>query len=245
LNLPHSFLPEFPREWEMSAAEQLALVALLQRLRPQVAVEVGTHHGGSLQVLAAYSGFVHSIDIDPEVRTTLSPSFRNVKFHTGSSRELIPSVLAEIGGSGRSLGFVLVDGDHSSRGVQDDLEGLLGYRPQVPLHILVHDSFNPDTRHGIRAVEWQAFPHVHTVDLDFVPGGFHVRARGGAFARSMWGGFARVELLPEPRKGGLTVGLGQEYLHRLTFRASAHRIWHKAFRRLRTCLSGRRIVSSP
>lgn len=230
--------PEFPLPWEMSAAERFVLVGLLQRLRPAVAVEIGTHHGGSLQVLAAHCGKVHSIDLDPAVAATLAPRFPQVTFHTGSSRELIPRVLGEIAAGGGGLGFVLVDGDHSAAGVQADLEALLRHRPDGPVTMLLHDSFNPDCRAGLRRVDWAGCPHVHRVELDFVPGGFHAQASGTVFARSMWGGFGRVDLRPEPRSGPLVVGEAQGAMHRIVFRRSAHRLWHKVLRGLRRKLGG-------
>lgn len=230
---PDALFPEFPLPWEMSAAERFALVGLLQRRRPEVAIEIGTHHGGSLQVLAAFCGTVHSIDLDPGVREKLAGTFPQARFHTGPSRELIPRVLDEIGRDGGRLGFVLVDGDHTAPGVQADLEALLRHRPVAPVTMLLHDSFNPDCRNGMRRVDWAACPHVHCVELDFVPGGFHAQASGTVFARSMWGGFGLVELRPEPRPGPLVVGEAQGELHRIVFRRSAHRLWHKVRRGLR------------
>lgn len=217
----------------MSVAEQFTLVGLLSRLRPKAALEIGTHFGGSLQVLDRFCEHVHSIDLDPAVRTQLAPQFPRVRFHTGASRKEIPRVLAEIEASGRPLGFVLVDGDHSARGVQADIEALLHYRPVETLHILLHDSFNPDCRAGMRAAAWAANPHVHSVELDFVPGTFHLTPQGGAFARSMWGGFALAVLRPEHRSGPLVIQAAQETKQRIVFRQSAHRVWHKVGRALR------------
>jgi len=41
------------------------------------------------------------------------------------------------------LDFVLIDADHSSAGVQRDINNVLRYRPTRPLYIVMHDSFNP------------------------------------------------------------------------------------------------------
>jgi cephalosporin hydroxylase len=51
----------------MSPAEQVAMLFLLEHLRPKVAIEIGTRFGGSLQVLAKNCERVCSLDIDPEV----------------------------------------------------------------------------------------------------------------------------------------------------------------------------------
>lgn len=234
---PNSFFPEFPLNWEMSVAEQFTLVGLLERTRPEVAIEIGTHFGGSLQVLDKFCGRVHSIDVDPEVRAQLASRFERVCFHTGSSRELIPRVLSEIEQGGGKLGFILVDGDHTAAGVQADIEVLLRHRPKGPLNIVLHDSFNPDCRAGMRRAAWGGSPYVHAVDLDFVTGTFHATATGGAFARSMWGGFALAVLHPEPRIGPLQVRESQASMQQLVFRHSAHRLWHKVLRAVRQRLS--------
>ena len=227
------FFPEFPLEWEMSNAERFTLVGLLTRLRPEVAIEIGTHHGGSLQVLDAFCGRVHAIDCDPAVRTRLTARFPRVQFHTGASRDLIPQVLAGIEAKEERLGFVLVDGDHTAKGVQADIEALLRHRPRGVVHVLLHDSFNPDCRAGMRRARWGDSPQVQSVDLDFVPGGFHATPQGGAFARSMWGGFALAVLSPATRSGPLVFGESQEPMHRIVSGHSAHRIWPKIMRALR------------
>ena len=154
----------------------------------------------------------------------------------GPSRDMIPAALAGMRDCGMRLGFALVDGDHSAAGVRDDVELILRLAPADSLQILVHDSYNPDCRRGLRAVRWEEFPEVRLVDLDFVPGGFHARARGGAFARSMWGGFARIETLPGKREGSILFGNSQQEQHDIVFRHSAHRLWHKVLRRCRSLL---------
>lgn len=233
MSKPDDYFPEFPLEWEMSVAERFTLVGLLDRLRPEVAIEIGTHHGGSLQVLARFCRQVHSIDLDPAVCERLSPKFPRVRFHTGPSRDRIPEVLHEIEASAGRLGFVLVDGDHTARGVQADIEALLRHRPKGSVHVLLHDSFNPACRAGMHQAAWAACPHVKSLDLDFVPGKFCATPEGGAFARSMWGGFALAVLDPELRSGPLVSGFAQEAMQRIMFRHSAHRIWHKILRRIR------------
>lgn len=233
MNLPDGFLAEFPLEWKMSAAEQLALIGVLARIRPDVAIEIGTHRGGSLQVLAAYGRRVHAIDCDPEVQTRLAPRFPGVRFHIGPSTKRLPEALAEIDAAGGRLEFVLVDGDHTSHGVQSDIEILLRHRPITRRYMLLHDSFNPDCRAGMRRAAWSECPYVHAVNLDFIAGMFHAEAAQWVFARSMWGGFALAVLEPEPRKGPLVIASPQESLHRIVFQRSAHRLWHKVVRGLR------------
>jgi hypothetical protein len=65
---------------------------------------------------------------------------------------------------------VLVDGDHSAEGVRKDIDHLLRLRPIVPLYVVMHDSFNPGCRRGLREADWAGCPYVHAVELDFVAG---------------------------------------------------------------------------
>ena len=85
---------EYPLLWQMSEAEKIALVQLLETARPEVAVEIGTYRGGSLQVLSAHATKVYSIDTDPQVSTSLGPLFSNVEFLCGDSAELLPHTLS-------------------------------------------------------------------------------------------------------------------------------------------------------
>ena len=69
--------------WQMSHAERMAMSHLLGLLRPKVAIEVGTYQGGSLSLIAAHSGWVYSLDIDPTIPKKFS-QFRNTTFITES-----------------------------------------------------------------------------------------------------------------------------------------------------------------
>jgi hypothetical protein len=93
---------------------------------------------------------------------------------------------------------VLVDGDHSAEGVRKDLENLLRYRPATPLFVVMHDSFNPECRRGLRTTNWVASPYVHAVELDFVPGTI---TASPSFLGQLWGGLALAYLKPQERRG--------------------------------------------
>ena len=84
---------DYPLYWQMSTAEKTVLLLLLDAARSEVALEIGTYKGGSLQALSAKAGQVHTIDIDPEPAAVLGGRFPNVTFHTGPSAEQIPAVL--------------------------------------------------------------------------------------------------------------------------------------------------------
>src|SRR5262245_34719544 len=161
---------DYPLVWQMSGPERTAMVQLLDRVRPPVAIEVGTRKGGSLQVIAPRAGRVYSIDIDPAVAASLDGRFPNVEFRTGDSAVVLPALLEEIEASGAELGFVLIDGDHTGPGVLADINAVLRHVPRRPLYILLHDSFNPPCREGMLRADWQACPHVHQVEIDFMGG---------------------------------------------------------------------------
>src|SRR5262249_35840895 len=75
--LPAFLRDDFPYEWHMTPPERAAIILLLDRIKPPVAVEVGTHRGGSLQIIAGRSGRVYSIDINPGVVQSLGGRFNN------------------------------------------------------------------------------------------------------------------------------------------------------------------------
>lgn len=184
--------------WEMSPSEQVAMVFLLEHLRPKIAVEIGTRFGGSLQVLAQFCDKVYSIDIDPDVPKRLAGKFPNVEYLTGRSDDLLPSLFDGLQDTGADLSFVLVDGDHSTDGVRKDIDNVLRFRPTVPLYIVMHDSLNPACRAGLRQAKWDANPFVHAVELDFVAGTVNPAP---AFRGQIWGGLALSILLPQKRIG--------------------------------------------
>jgi hypothetical protein len=213
---------DLPLHWQMTRWEKFAFVGLLDHAKPDVAIEIGTYRGGSLQVIAPRARKVYSLDIEPECKEELSSRFENVEFHTGDSREILPKLLAEVDQRGERLGFVLVDGDHSAEGVRADLENLLTYRPRCDLFVLCHDSFNPECRSGMLAANWSGSPYVHQVEIDFVPGVFHKEAFDTAGARTMWAGLAVAWMRPQERRESLVIRQSQQGLFEQVLSGSSH-----------------------
>jgi hypothetical protein len=217
-------LDRFGYGWAMEYAERFALIGLLEHLRPPVAIEIGTHLGGSLGVIAAFAGRAYSLDIDPGCAERLRAKHPNVEFVTGSSRVTLRPLIERLDRERAGLGFVLIDGDHSEAGARADAEDVLRFRPTRPLYVLLHDSFNPDVRRGIRSIDWQASPFVHLVEVDFIPGtSFDRTAPPG----QMWGGLALAVLLPEPRRSPLRVIARHDFLFQTALRASPHGLAHE------------------
>lgn len=196
---------QFQLLWQMSMVERLTLTAILRKLRPQLALEIGTYEGGSLQVLSAYSESVISLDINPAVAEKLHGRFSNVEFRSGTSGHVLPDLVASFNSSGNTPQFVLIDGDNSTEGVRRDIEALLALKPVNDVVIILHNSFNPDCRAGMTSANWSASPHVHAVDVDFVPGVFFQEAYSTIPAGSMYGGFGCALLKPERREGPLEI----------------------------------------
>jgi len=211
-NEPSIAFDSLPLHWQMSRCEKFAFDALVRHAQADVAVEIGTYKGGSLQILAKHCGKVHSLDISEAPKRALESSFNNVEFHIGDSPTLVPEVLARINSSSEKLGFVLIDGDHSTEGVRNDINAVLKHRPERPVYVVFHDSFHPACRSGILSASWSDCPYVHYLEVDFVPGIFHKEAFDTAPARSMFGGLSLAVMLPEERKGELRINQSQEGL---------------------------------
>jgi hypothetical protein len=218
----------YPLPWKMTVAERFILLGLLDHLRPSCAIEVGTAGGGSLQVLSAAAGKVYSLDIDPTTPDRLR-GFPNVEFRIGDSRETLPRLLDELRAQRTPYPFVLIDGDHRADGVRRDIGCLLTAPPPTRTYVLMHDSFNPDCREGIRTAGWEACPFVHEVELDVVPGWFHLPDDGTNLTHEMWAGFALAVLAPHARAHRLVIGESQGLTFLRMAEVSAHRAaWRSA-----------------
>jgi hypothetical protein len=183
-------LPAFAAsKWQMSTGERSALEGLLCQLKPALAIEIGTAEGGSLERIAAHSDEVHSFDlVEPQLPVA---ELEHVHIHSGDSHHLLPAKLAELAEEGRNVDFVLVDGDHSSGGVQKDLEDLLDSPAIGNTVIVIHDINNPIVRAGVDAVRYGTYPKVAQVELDCVPG--YVFAMP-ALRHELWGGLGLIRV---------------------------------------------------
>jgi SAM-dependent methyltransferase len=189
------FLAGSGRTWQMKFGERCALEGIVSVLKPDLAIEIGTAQGGSLARVAAHSQETHSFDLVGEVAAP--DELDNVHFHVGDSAELLPNVLSEFAGAGRNVDFVLVDGDHSSEGVQRDARALLDSDACSRTVVVFHDAANEEVRAGLEALDLAAHPKVALVSLDFVPG--YVVAEG-VRRFEIWNGLA-LAVLDESRRG--------------------------------------------
>lgn len=209
--------------WMMSPSEQMGVIYLLAHLRPKVAIEIGTRFGGSLQVLSRYCDQVYSLDVDPLVPERMEGRYSNVEYLIGPSDQTLPPLIRRLQSEKAELSFVLVDGDHSSEGVRKDIDNVLQFKPVVPLYILMHDSFNPKCRLGLRAAKWAECPYVHACELDFVSGSVNPSPSDWG---ELWGGLALGILKPEPRQSHFEITGSAELTHQIALRAELNRrLW--------------------
>lgn len=213
-----AFTADSELDWQMSRAEKYCLVNLLESLQPEVAVEIGTYKGGSLQVIQKYSEQVYSIDISPAPKNFLKSKFPDVRFIVGEGNKEIPKIFEQIDKENKKLGFILVDGDHSKKGVLNDLNTILSFPHKHPVTIILHDSFNPQCRKGIKSIDYSKFPMVEYVELDYVTGSFW---HNNTY-REMWGGFAMIKLNPLKKESSVIINESQKHLFNVAHLASVH-----------------------
>jgi hypothetical protein len=213
-------LAEVP-QWGSLPAERSVFTSLLRTIRPRCAIEVGTYLGGSLRVIHHFSEKVYSLDVDPTCEARLSSELPRAEFITGPSQQTLPSLLSRIANDPDHppVDFVFLDGDHTRHGINGDIMGVLGHRFDHRMVVLMHDVANPECRQGILDAPWAKNPHVHYLDIDFVPGILHYLTSS---YREMWGGFGIALFLPEKRTGRLKIrnDLSQQY--DALYRGSVH-----------------------
>jgi hypothetical protein len=232
--LPSFYEEVFPNPWMMSIWEKHSLISLLSVLKPEAAIEIGNADGGSLQVLYKMVPQVFALDINEEVHRVLKLQFPKAHFHTGVSWELLPGLLNQLAEKQVKLGFILIDGDHTAEGVKKDIETILNnYTPVCRLVILFHDSFNPECRKGILAVNWEACPYVHSVDVDYVPGTYVDDVQQNKKQpKTMWGGFSLALLEPFTRNQPLVINQSSLEIFNQAFKGSFYNTLRYRFHEL-------------
>lgn len=150
------------RRGAMQKLRELApLVALVGRDSPRVVVEIGTARGGSLYAwcrAAAPDATIVSIDLpggpfggmddpaDIEAISRYSGPSQELRFiradsHDGKTRARLDEILG-----GRTVDFLMIDGDHSYDGVKQDFEmygALVGAGKPIAFHDIVPHPHAP------------------------------------------------------------------------------------------------------
>lgn len=223
--LPNSFnnflFGEYIEEWLMTQQERMAIINLLDRIRPECSVELGTLYGGSLSAISRFSKKVYTLDIDASCRDNLKDKFKNVEFIVGNTRETLPVLLKKLQQEKSPIEFVLIDASHETKGIKKDIENVIQYVPEKPLFIVIHDSFMPNCRKGILEADWNSSPYVHLVEVDFIPGRFNSDSAHKSY-RKMTCGLAIAMMLPLKRKGQLNILVDGELPYNLLKKESIH-----------------------
>ncbi len=210
----------YPLYWEMTNAEKLALLKLMEDIKPAVAIEIGTKKGGSLQLISEYSGKVYALDIDRVVEAELADSFPNVEYIIGDSRITLPALLTKLYNEGITPEFILIDGDHSTEGVMSDIESVLKAKYLKPVTVLMHDSFNPLCREGMLKASYHLNKQIELIELDFIHGTYSPSVGTKA---EMWGGFGLLIINPEKTIGDVTISQSSNFSYSQSYFVSKHR----------------------
>jgi cephalosporin hydroxylase len=182
--------------WLMDHSERAGMYMALSLSRPAIIIEIGARFAGTTALFSQVAERVYVIDIDPGVRDRCKP-LGNVTVMIGNSSDIIPDLIDRLNIEHGGWDFALVDGDHSSAGVRNDLNALIGRRPKRRSYVTMHDSFNPECRKGILQADWD-HPWVHAVEVDFTIG--NIMPQPHVFGE-MWGGLALAELSDIDREG--------------------------------------------
>jgi len=136
----------------MTRAERLLLYTLTFTLRPQRYLEIGTFKGGSALVVCAAMDALESagrmVCVDPEpkiAREHWEKLEHRTGLITGFSPDVLPEAAELVGGP---FDFVLIDGDHTQKGVVRDANGVMPFVDDGA-YILFHDSLNVEVASGI------------------------------------------------------------------------------------------------
>jgi len=155
-------------QWLMGPDERLAILGLLDIIKPDSVLEIGHFHGGCTRWLAQKAKIVYSVDIDAHVIQNCEQWSNVTPLHMRSS-----AAFEMFGKENRRFDLAIIDGDHSEDGAREDL------RASLPLcdFIIMHDTSNPQCRAGyVQALAGTTYYHV----LDLV--------EGVAQEDGLWGG---------------------------------------------------------
>lgn len=155
--------------WMMNPAERLAIIGLLEILRPRRALEIGHGFGGFTRVLSRYAAEVHTVDVEARV-LAIERELPHVKAWHATSAEMLLRFARE----GLRFDYCLLDGDHSRAAARADLDAVIG----IADVIVMHDTGNPECRAGY--AEALALHDVYA-NLDWVDGRIQVDGPWGGF----------------------------------------------------------------
>ena len=179
--------------WEMELSERVIFTYILQAIKPQLSLEIGSRDGGSLQALSRFSHRVDVVDIDATIPQRLS-KFSNATFYIGDSKIVLPDLLQKYQNLGKWPEFIHIDGAHNLEGAYSDIHQILSIVPTNEVIILMHDSFNQEVRGAIKKLNLADYKNLTYANVDFVSGILHTKKE---VFNQLWGGFALFVISPE------------------------------------------------
>ena len=144
--------------WLMSTREKIALIGLLQCLKPKSVIEFGYHLGGATKWLSEFSEKVITVDTNECVLDAQNKYNNVVAWNC-----LTSTAIKRIQKQNLKFDLAIIDADHSRKGVALDISGLLN----CSKFFVMHDSFNPSCRRGM--LEILENQNSHAYNLDFIP----------------------------------------------------------------------------
>ncbi len=195
------FAREHPSCGGIVAAEALMLEGLFERLKPRVALEINMAGVTGWPLSNDYC--LHAYAIQSHGDKNLGKNVaRDLRVNFGPLAHELPSIFNEFDVAGEPLDLIVMAGDGAQSEIRDAIGLVLGYRPMVPFVVVIWKAGERACRDALCSVSWAANPHVHGVDLDFLPGRPSCNASEEGQLR---GGVALVYLSPAPRAGELVV----------------------------------------
>jgi predicted O-methyltransferase YrrM len=189
--------------WQMSSSERASILYLLSKTRKDsIAIEIGSYKGGFTQQLSKRFNLVYSLDINHD-NIVNKDQYDNVIWVTGDSAKTLPKLLKKL--KDKDIGFILIDGDHSSEAVLRDINNVLEYTPIKDTLILMHDSWYEGTRNAINNANWNNNQYVQLVEKDFVP--------GDLINHGFVGGLALSYLSTDKRRYDIEIRQSQDYMY--------------------------------
>ena len=143
-------------DWLMSTREKLALIGLLHCLKPKKVLELGYHRGGATKWLSELSEQVISVDVN-EFVSNAPNLFHNVEAWNCPTLE----AASRIKKGNLFFDLAIIDADHSRNAVSADINAIINHSDII----LMHDSFNPDCRKGMRDALKNQKSHAYYLDL--------------------------------------------------------------------------------
>lgn len=136
---------------QMTWADRVVLYSTVFGIRPKRILEIGTLFGGSTLVMCSalddlQEGQICCVDPKPQIAPE---NWEKLKHRAKVFAEFSSSGVAKAATTvGGTFDFALIDGDHSRKGVAEDIKHVLPHMTDGA-YGLFHDAFHHDVRDGI------------------------------------------------------------------------------------------------